>query len=131
MRDGRNPTCNMSVHTVRLTFSGQIKQEAEMVGLESSMDLAEAAKKIKTPEVDEAERERQRAFLDQLRARKPAKIKTAKPSKAKARSKKGKKMSKAKKGETYYCEVCGCEVICTTSSESPLICCDEVMYIIS
>ncbi len=101
-----------------------------MVGLENSMDLAEAASKIKKPEVDKTERDRQRAFLEQLRARKPAKVKAAKPSKAKA-SRKGKKMSKAKKGETYYCEVCGCEVMCTTSSESPLVCCDEVMYIIS
>ncbi len=102
-----------------------------MVGLENSMDLAEAASKIKKPEVDKAERDRQRTFLEQLRARKPAKVKAVRSSKAKARSKKGKKMSKAKKGETYYCEVCGCEVMCTTSSESPLVCCDEVMYVIS
>ncbi len=101
-----------------------------MVGLENSMDLAEAASKIKKPEVDKAEKDRQRAFLEQLRARKPAKLKAVKPSKAKA-SRKGKKMSKAKKGETYYCEVCGCEIMCTTRSESPLICCDEVMCVIS
>ncbi len=100
-----------------------------MVGLENSMDLAEAAKKIETPKLDEAERDRQRAFLEQLRARKPAKVRASRQPKSKARSKKGKKMSKAKKGETYYCEVCGCEVICTTSSRSPLICCDEIMCI--
>ncbi len=102
-----------------------------MVGLESSIDLAEAAKKIEKPEVATAERERQQAFLEQLRTRKPIKVKAAKPPKVKAKSKKGKKMSRAKKGETYYCTVCGCEVMCTTNSKSPIICCDEVMYIIS
>jgi len=101
-----------------------------MVGLENSMDLAESAKKTKKPKVSNAEKERQRAFLEQLRARKPVKVKAAKPLKAKAKSKKGKKMSKAKKGETYYCTVCGCEVMCTTSSESPIVCCDEEMYIL-
>lgn len=102
-----------------------------MVGLENSLDLAEAAKKIKKPKISNAEKERQRAFLEQLRARKPVKLKAAKPSKVKAKSKKGRKMSEAKKGETYYCTVCGGEVLCTTSSESPLICCDEVLYIVS
>jgi hypothetical protein len=101
-----------------------------MVGLESSMDLAESAKKIKKPKVSSAESERQKAFLEQLRARKPVKVKAAKQTKAKAISKKGKKMTRAKTGETYYCTVCGCEIMCTTSSESPIICCDEVMCII-
>ncbi len=40
-----------------------------MVGLESSMDLAETAKKVKKPEVDSAERERQKKFYEQLRSR--------------------------------------------------------------
>ncbi len=40
-----------------------------MVGLESSMDLAEGAKKVKKPEVSEAERERQKEFYAKLRAR--------------------------------------------------------------
>lgn len=40
-----------------------------MVGLESSMEQAEAAKKVKKPEVDEAERERQAKFYEQLRSR--------------------------------------------------------------
>jgi hypothetical protein len=100
-----------------------------MVGLENSMDIAEAAKKTGKTEVSSAERERQRAFLKQLRARKPVKVKVAKPPKVKAKAKKGKKMKKAKKGETYYCTVCGCEIICTTSSESPIICCDDVMCV--
>jgi hypothetical protein len=41
-----------------------------MVGLESSMEQAEAAKKVKNPKVDEAERERQKEFYAKLRARK-------------------------------------------------------------
>ena len=103
-----------------------------MVGLESSMDLANAAKKVKNPEVASAERERQNRFLAQLRARKPAKVKAAKPSKAKAKSlsKKGKRMARARKGGTYYCTVCGCEILCTTSSKSPVVCCEEVMYVL-
>ncbi len=40
-----------------------------MVGLESSMDLAETAKKVKKPEVDSAEKERQKKFMEQLRSR--------------------------------------------------------------
>jgi hypothetical protein len=101
-----------------------------MAGLENSMDLAESAKKIKKPAVDIAERERQSKFLKQLRARKPVKVKAAESGKAKAKSKKGKKMTRAKEDETYYCTVCGCEVMCTTSSKTPIICCDEVMCII-
>jgi FKBP-type peptidyl-prolyl cis-trans isomerase len=101
-----------------------------MAGLESSMDLADAARKIKKPKVSKAESERQKAFLEQLRARKPVKVKASKQTKAKARSGKGKKMTRAKKGETYYCTVCGCEVMCTTSSESPIVCCDEEMCVI-
>lgn len=40
-----------------------------MVGLESSMDQAENAKKTKKPKVDAAERERQNSFYEQLRKR--------------------------------------------------------------
>ncbi|VVB96156.1 Uncharacterised protein [uncultured archaeon] len=40
-----------------------------MVGLESSMDLAESAKKVKKPDVADAERERQKKFYEQLRSR--------------------------------------------------------------
>ncbi len=102
-----------------------------MAGLESSMELAESALKVKTPKIDNAEKERQRAFLTQLRGRKPIKVKAAgKKVKTVSRARKGKKMKKAKKGETYYCGVCGCEVICTTDSESPIMCCEEVMYVI-
>lgn len=41
-----------------------------MVGLESSMDLAETAKKVKKPEVADAEKERQKEFYAKLRERK-------------------------------------------------------------
>ncbi len=40
-----------------------------MVGLESSMDQAQNAQKVKKPEVDEAEKERQKKFMEQLRRR--------------------------------------------------------------
>lgn len=40
-----------------------------MVGLESSMDLAEGAKKVKKAEVADAERQRQKEFYAKLRAR--------------------------------------------------------------
>ncbi len=102
-----------------------------MVGLESSMEMAESATKVKTPKVNNAEKERQRAFLAQLRSRKPEKTKVAgKKAKAASRAKNKKKMKKAAKGETYYCGVCGCEVVCTTESDSPIVCCEEVMYVI-
>jgi hypothetical protein len=100
-----------------------------MVGIESTLELSESAKKVKKPEVAEAERERQNKFLAQLRERKPVKVAAAKPAKVKAKPKKGKRMTRASKGETYYCTVCGCEVLCTTSSESPIVCCEEVMYV--
>ncbi len=49
-----------------------------MVGLESSMDQAEAAKKTKKPKVDSAERERQKKFYEQLRKRSVQQPKAAK-----------------------------------------------------
>lgn len=49
-----------------------------MVGLESSMDLAAAAKKVKNPEVADAEKERQKKFYAQLRKRSAPQPKTAK-----------------------------------------------------
>ncbi len=41
-----------------------------MVGLDSAMEQAEGAKKVKKPEVADAERERQKEFYTKLRARK-------------------------------------------------------------
>ena len=49
-----------------------------MVGLESSMDLAQTALKVKKPEVDEAEKERQKKFMEQLRGRKAPQPKAGK-----------------------------------------------------
>jgi hypothetical protein len=43
--------------------------------------------------------------------------------------KKTKKMEKAEKSCVYVCDSCGCEVVCTTPSVGPLVCCDEVMYL--
>ncbi len=40
-----------------------------MVGLESSMDNAQTAQKTKKPEVDSAEKERQKKLMEQLRSR--------------------------------------------------------------
>lgn len=40
-----------------------------MVGIESSMDLAEDAQKVKTAKVADAERKRQKEFYAKLRAR--------------------------------------------------------------
>ena len=38
-----------------------------------------------------------------------------------------KKMEKAEEDCVYVCDSCGCEVICRTPSEGPLMCCGEVM----
>lgn len=54
--------------------------------------------------------------------------KTAKPkSKKKV---KAKKTGKAKKGEMYYCEVCGSEVVCVEDSAGSIICCEEPMCLV-
>ncbi len=49
-----------------------------MVGLESSMDQAQAAKKVKTPKVSAAEKKRQEKFMAMLRGRKAPQPKGAK-----------------------------------------------------
>ncbi len=46
-----------------------LKEVKKMVGLESSMEQAETAKKVKKPEVADAERERQKKFYEALRNR--------------------------------------------------------------
>ena len=48
-----------------------------MVGLESAMDLAEDAKKIKVAKEDPAEKKRQNEFYAKLRARKAEQPKDA------------------------------------------------------
>ncbi len=45
--------------------------------IDKQMELAEAAKKVEKPKVADAERERQKKFYEQLRARKAAQPKGA------------------------------------------------------
>ncbi|MFZ3059546.1 MAG: hypothetical protein WA102_07370 [Candidatus Methanoperedens sp.] len=40
------------------------------------------------------------------------------------------KPAKAKKGEIYYCEVCGSEVVCVEDSAGSILCCDEPMCLV-
>ena len=41
-------------------------------------------------------------------------------------SKKTKKKA-AEKNCVYVCDCCGCEIVCTTPSEGPLLCCNQVI----
>jgi hypothetical protein len=52
--------------------------------------------------------------------------KTAKPKK----KVKTKKASKAETGQTYICEVCGCEMVCASDSSGEVVCCGESMCIV-
>jgi desulfoferrodoxin-like iron-binding protein len=55
----------------------------------------------------------------------------AKTAKPKAKKKvKAKKAGKAKKGEIYYCDVCGCEVVCVEPGAGEIICCEEPMCLV-
>jgi predicted SprT family Zn-dependent metalloprotease len=54
----------------------------------------------------------------------------SKSTKAKTKAIKTKKVEKAEKGERYYCEVCGCEIVCTKPSEAAVVCCEEPMVLI-
>jgi hypothetical protein len=49
----------------------------------------------------------------------------AKPKKARAKKEKG-----AEKGDIYYCETCGCEMVCIEPSEEAIVCCGETMCVI-
>jgi hypothetical protein len=54
-----------------------------------------------------------------------------KAEKPKAKRKvKTKKASKAETGQTYYCEVCGCEMVCASDSAGEVICCSEPMVLV-
>lgn len=57
-----------------------------------------------------------------------AKKTESKPNKAK--TKKTEKAGKTEKGERYYCEVCGCEVVCIESSTEAIVCCNEPMLLV-
>jgi len=43
---------------------------------------------------------------------------------------KTKKASKAETGQTYFCEVCGCEMVCASDSSGVVVCCDEPMCLV-
>ncbi len=43
---------------------------------------------------------------------------------------KTKKAEKVEKGERYYCEVCGCEMVCIKPSEAAVVCCEEPMVLV-
>jgi len=54
-----------------------------------------------------------------------------KAAKPKAKKKvKTKKASKAETGQTYYCEICGCEMVCASDSEGEVVCCGEPMCLV-
>ena len=60
-----------------------------------------------------------------------AKTTESKPAKVKRTStKKTKKAGKAEKGEMYYCEVCGSEVVCVEDSAGSIVCCEEPMCLV-
>ena len=52
--------------------------------------------------------------------------KAAKPKK----KVKTKKATKAESGQTYYCEVCGCEMVCASDSAGEVVCCEEPMCLV-
>lgn len=52
--------------------------------------------------------------------------KAAKPK----RKVKTEKATKAESGQTYYCEVCGCEMVCVSDSAAEVICCEEPMCLV-
>ncbi len=55
-------------------------------------------------------------------------VKAEKPkAKRKVRTKKA---SKAETGQTYYCEACGCEMVCAASSSGEVVCCGEPMVLV-
>ncbi len=57
-----------------------------------------------------------------------AKKTESKPNKTK--TKKTEKAEKTEKGERYYCEVCGCEIVCIESGAEAIVCCDEPMLLV-
>ncbi len=53
-----------------------------------------------------------------------------KPAKSRAKKAKAKKAKAAEKGDIYYCESCGCELVCVEPSEEAIVCCDEPMMLL-
>ena len=55
---------------------------------------------------------------------------TEKPAKGKARKARPKKAKTSEKGDIYYCETCGCEMVCVEpGEEASVVCCDEPMML--
>ena len=54
----------------------------------------------------------------------------ARKAESKSTKAKTKKAEKAEKGERYYCEVCGCEMVCIKPSEAAVVCCEEPMVLV-
>ena len=59
-----------------------------------------------------------------------AKKMESKPTKPGTNEVKTKKAEKIEKGEKYYCEVCGCEIVCIKPSEASVVCCEEPMVLV-
>ena len=53
-----------------------------------------------------------------------------KPAKSRVKKVKAKKSRAAEKGDIYYCESCGCELVCVEPSEEAIVCCDEPMVLL-
>ncbi len=54
----------------------------------------------------------------------------SRPAKAKSKKVKTKRAAKTEAGRTYYCDVCGCEMVCVEPSEEAVVCCDEPMLLV-
>ncbi len=54
----------------------------------------------------------------------------SKSTKSKTKEVKTKKSAKIEKGEKYYCEVCGCEIVCIKPSEASVVCCEEPIVLV-
>ncbi len=54
----------------------------------------------------------------------------ARKTESKSTKAKTKKAEKVEKGERYYCEVCGCEIVCIKPSEAAVVCCEEPMVLV-
>ncbi|MDL5503559.1 MAG: hypothetical protein QSU88_10110 [Candidatus Methanoperedens sp.] len=40
------------------------------------------------------------------------------------------KAARAESGQTYYCEICGCEMVCASDSAAEVLCCEEPMCLV-
>jgi len=57
--------------------------------------------------------------------------KESKPKAKKTVAKRGtKKVAKAEKGDIYFCDTCGCEMVCVEPGAEEIICCGEPMELV-